>query len=119
MHIEQFRDFCLSFKEVTEHFPFDENTLVFKVAGKMFALADVDEFESINLKCDPEWAIQLREMHPEIKPGYHMNKKHWNTVEMFGELDDELIIKLIHHSYEKVVAGMPKKDQVRLLPKQA
>lgn len=119
MHIEQFRDLCLSFKEVTEDFPFDENTLVFKVAGKMFALADVDEFVSANLKCDPEWAVQLREEYPDIKPGYHMNKKHWNTVNMQGELDDELIIKLIHHSYERVVAGMPKKDRERLLPKQA
>ena len=118
MHIEQFRDYCLSFKEVTEEFPFDENTLVFKVAGKMFALADVDEFVSINLKCDPEWAIQLREEYPDIKPGYHMNKKHWNTVEMQGGLDDEFIYKLILHSFERVVAGMPKKDRERLQSKQ-
>lgn len=116
MHIEEFRDLCLSFKEVTEHFPFDENTLVFKVAGKMFALADVDEFESINLKCDPEWAIQLREMHPEIKPGYHMNKKHWNTVLVLGDLDDEFLTELVRHSYQKVVESMPKKVQERLLP---
>lgn len=77
MNIQEFRDFCLSFKEVTEEFPFDNNTLVFKVMGKMFALCDVDEFESTNLKCDPTIAIQLREEYPGIViPGYHMNKKH-------------------------------------------
>lgn len=114
MHIEEFREFCLSFNEITEEFPFDENTLVFKVAGKMFALANVENFQSINLKCDPEWALQLREEHPEIKPGYHMSKKHWNTVQVFGDLEDDFLRELIQHSHQKVVESMPKKTQIRL-----
>ena len=111
MHIEQYRDYCLSFDQVTEHFPFDNKVLVFKVAHKMFALCDVSTFESINLKCDPEWAVELREEYPEISPGYHMNKVHWNTVRMDGTLSDEFIQKLIIHSYHKIVQGLPKKVQ--------
>ena len=115
MNIEEFRDFCLTFDGVTEEFPFDENTLVFKVVGKMFALCDVDDFESINLKCDPEIAIQLREQYPGIvNPGYHMNKKHWNTVEMNSNLPDRLIRTWITDSYDLVVANLPKKDQEKL-----
>lgn len=76
MNIEQFRNYCLSLPETTEGFPFGETALVFKVAGKMYALCDVEGFKSINLKCDPVKAIELREYHPEVKPGYHMNKKH-------------------------------------------
>jgi predicted DNA-binding protein (MmcQ/YjbR family) len=115
MHIEQFRGFCLSFPGTTEEFPFDENTLVFKVMGKMFVLCDVDEFESINLKCDPVKAIELREQYPEIvNPGYHMNKKHWNTVSMQYNLPDDLIKEWITDSYNLVVAGLPKKDREKL-----
>ncbi len=114
MNIEEFRDFCLAFPEVTESFPFDDKVLVFKVANKMFALADVDEFRSINLKCDPERAVILREEYPEINPGYHMNKKHWNTVEMQGELDDDFIQELINHSYNLVVASHTKKVQAQI-----
>lgn len=108
MDIESFRDFCLLKKGVTEEFPFDEATLVFKVMGKIFALTDVDLFKSINLKCDPEWAIELREKYPAILPGYHMNKKHWNTVTLDGSLSDAIIRKLINHSYDLVVEKLPK-----------
>jgi len=114
MHIEAFYHFCMGFPGAEEDFPFDENTLVFKVMGKMFALADVDEFESINLKCDPVRALELRAAYEEVQPGYHMNKKHWNTVSMQGGLPDELIKELIQHSYDLVVAKLPKKDREKL-----
>lgn len=114
MNIEAFYEFCRSKEGATEDFPFDEETLVFKVKGKMFALTDVDTFQSINLKCDPVRAIELRSLYEEIKPGYHMNKKHWNTIDMNGSLDDKLIVELIQHSYELVVAKLPKKEQKEL-----
>lgn len=114
MNIEEYRDYCLSFPEVTESFPFDDKVLVFKVANKMFALADVDNFESINLKCDPERAVILREEHHEIIAGYHMSKKHWNTVSMHGDLSDDFICELINHSYDLIVASLPKKAQVQI-----
>jgi predicted DNA-binding protein (MmcQ/YjbR family) len=96
---------------VTESFPFDERVLVFKVANKMFALADVEDFEYINLKCDPERAMLLREEYDEIKPGYHMSKKHWNSVYVTGMLDDEFIEELIIHSYDLIVSSLTKKVQ--------
>ena len=111
MNIEEYHDYCLSKPGVTVEFPFDQRTLVFKVVGKMFALTDVDEFISINLKCDPEKSIELREMYSGIIEGFHMSKKHWNTVLTDGSIDDPLLIELIDHSYELVVAGLPKKDQ--------
>ncbi len=107
MNIESFRDFCLSKKGVTEEFPFDELTLVYKVMGKMFALSNVDNFKSINLKCDPERAMELREKYHAIQPGYHMNKKHWNTVEIDGSISDAFLEELIMHSYELVVEKLP------------
>ncbi len=103
-----FRDFCLAKKGVTEDFPFDEEVLVFKVMEKIFALTDVTLFKSINLKCDPERAIELREKYTSIVPGYHMNKKHWNTVEIDGTLSDQFIEKLVTHSYELVVKNLSK-----------
>lgn len=109
MNIEEFREYCISKKGVSESFPFDDKVLVFKVAGKMFALVDVDEFESFNAKCDPVRAIKLREEYEGINPGYHMSKKHWNTVEADGSVPDELMKELVDHSYELVVAGLPKK----------
>ncbi len=114
MNIEEYREYCLSKKGVTEDFPFDSETLVFKVMGKMFALTDVDFFKSINLKCDPERAIELRDSHPAIKAGFHMNKKHWNTITMNDSLSDTLIKELIDHSYNLVVEKLPKflKDQL-------
>lgn len=109
MDIESYRAYCLGKAGVTEEFPFDEQVLAFKVMGKVFALTDVDGFESINLKCDPERAVELRERYEEIIPGYHMNKKHWNTVSMSGSLPDQLVCELIDHSYELVVNGLPRK----------
>jgi predicted DNA-binding protein (MmcQ/YjbR family) len=106
MNIETFRDYCLSKKGVTECFPFDQQTLVFKVVDKMFALVDVDLFVSVNLKCDPERAIELREKYEGITAGYHMNKKHWNTVKTNGSVPDELFFELIDHSYALVVSKL-------------
>jgi len=109
MDIESFRNYCIAKPGTTEEFPFDNNTLVFKVLGKMYALADVDEFESINLKCQPELAAELREKYPGVTPGYHMNKKHWNTVRMDGSIPDPTILSWINLSYDLVVKGLPKK----------
>lgn len=111
MNIEGFRKYCISKRGVTEEFPFDNNTLVFKVMGKMFALTNVENFESINLKCEPELAAQLREEHAAVQPGYHMNKKHWNTVVMDGTISDKLLRQWIDGSYDLVAASLPKKDQ--------
>ncbi len=117
MDIEFFRTYCLAKKGVTEGFPFDKNIFVFKVMNKMFALTDLEQFVSINLKCDPERAIELRESNNGITAGYHMNKKHWNTVLTDGSVDDKLLIELIDHSYELVVKGFTKKlrEEWRLL----
>ena len=105
-------DYCLSKPGVTEGFPFDSQTLVFKVMGKMFALCDADNFVSINLKCNPEKALELREQYPEtVFPGYHMSKVHWNTVYVNKELSDSKVFHLVNHSYELVVSGLPKKDR--------
>ena len=114
MNIEEFRDFCIKKPMVTEEFPFDETTLVFKVAGKMFALTDLEGDFSINLKCDPELAVELRERYPCVLPGYHMNKKHWNTVVVDGSVSDNLLREWIDHSYKKVVEGLPKRIQEQI-----
>ena len=98
-------------KGVTEEFPFDKNTLVYKVMGKMFALTDIDSFQSINLKCDPEKAIQLREAYEGVTPGYHMNKKHWNTIRTDGSIPDDLICQWIDDSYKLVVDKLPSVDR--------
>lgn len=115
MDIETFRDYCLAKKATSEDFPFGPETLVLKVGGKMFALTglDSDEF-TVNLKCDPDRAVELREQHAEIQPGYHMNKKHWNTVHFEGGLDQRLLRELIDHSYELVVASLRKADREAL-----
>lgn len=116
MNIEEFYAYCLEKKGVSEHFPFDEQTLVFKVGTKIFALTDVTSFRSINLKCNPEKAIELREEYAAVQPGYHMNKKHWNTIILFSDLDDQLIKELIDHSYNLVLNSLPKKmrDEIAL-----
>ncbi|MGY5847878.1 MmcQ/YjbR family DNA-binding protein [Salegentibacter sp. HM20] len=116
MDIETFRNYCLSKKGVTEELPFGPDTLVFKVMGKMFALAGLDEVPlSVNLKCDPERAIELRETYEEhILPGYHMNKKHWNSLILDGYLEKKLVFELIDHSYKLVVSGLTKKQQQEL-----
>lgn len=113
MSLEFFRDYCLKKEGVTEEFPFGINTLVFKVAGKMFALTDVENFESINLKCLPEEAIQWREQYDAVQPGYHMNKKHWNTVMMDRSLPDKIVKQWIDQSYylvaKKALSGRKSK----------
>lgn len=116
MHIEQLRDFCMTKKGVTEHFPFDEVTLVFKVMNKMFCLVGLEKWENgqqqINLKCNPEKAIVLREEFEGIAPGWHMSKKHWNTVSVnTSDVSDALVFELIDHSYNLIVESLPKKTK--------
>ncbi len=107
MDIEQLREYCLSLPEVTESFPFDETTLVFKARGKMFLLTDLEGQFSMNVKCDPEKAVELREHYPCVKPGYHMNKKYWNTIDIDGSINDRTLIEWINDSYSLVLK--PKK----------
>lgn len=114
MNIEQFRDYCLSLKGVSESFPFGENTLVFKVMDKVFALTDIELFTSINLKADPEDAIEQRERYAAVKPGYHMNKTHWNTIEMDNSIGDKLLKEWIYNSYTLVAAKLNKANRQAL-----
>lgn len=114
MNIEELRDHCLAKPGVTEGFPFGEDTLVFKVAEKIFLLIGLAEANRFNVKCDPERAIELREQYPEVQPGYHMNKKLWNTVYMDGSLTRKQLTEMIDHSYDEVVAGLPKKIQTEI-----
>ncbi len=109
MNIESFREYCLSKTAVTEELPFGPETLVFKVAGKLFALTGVESFESVNLKCDPEEAVELRERYDAVLPGFHMNKRHWNTVLIDGSLPDKFVFEMTDKSYELVVSGLSKK----------
>jgi predicted DNA-binding protein (MmcQ/YjbR family) len=103
MDIESLRNHCISKKNVTESFPFGEETLVFKVDGKMFALVNLEGELSINLKCDPELALELRERYQAVTPGYHMNKKYWNTIMLDGTIPDKVVFSWIDHSYEEVL----------------
>jgi len=114
MNIEEYRDYCISKKGVTESFPFDESTLVFKVMNKMFALTGVEEFAFINLKCDPEIAIELRETYEGVEPGYHMNKSLWNSVYTQKDVSDKLIYQWIDDSYDLIVSSLTKKLQREL-----
>lgn len=114
MNIELFRDYCITKTGVTEEFPFGPDTLVFKVGGKIFAITDLESFESINLKCDPRLAVELRERYINVIPGYHMNKKHWNTVIIDELLDDRLVFQWIDHSYDLVFRGLPEKVKENL-----
>ena len=109
MDIEFYRNYCLQKNGVTEEFPFDKTTLVFKVYGKMFALFDIESFDSVNLKCNPENAILLREQYKGITPGYHMNKKHWNTISFDGSVPQKLLLNLTDDSYNLVLNSIPKK----------
>ncbi|MFV8391134.1 MmcQ/YjbR family DNA-binding protein [Flavobacterium sp. LB2P6] len=115
MNLEAYYEYCLSKKGVTEHFPFDEDTLVFKVGGKMFALASLRQWEkgqpSVNLKCDPEQAQELRAEYDDIQPGFHMSKTHWNTIAINASVPDMLVKELIDHSYELVFKSLTKKLQ--------
>lgn len=114
MNIESLRDYCLSKKAVTESFPFGEDTLVFKVGEKIFLLTGLNSPNSFNVKCDPEKAISLREEFSEIIPGYHMNKKHWNTVYMNGSLTNKQLQEMIDHSYELVFNSLKKSIQLEI-----
>jgi len=116
MDIETLREYCLAKKEVTEGFPFGETTLVFKVKGKMFLLAGLDTpVLQFNVKCDPEKAIEWREQFSSVTPGYHMNKKMWNTVIADGTVPNRIMRQMVDDSYKLVVASLPKKDREGLL----
>lgn len=115
MNIEWLREYCLSLPHATEDFPFDERTLAFRVGGKIFLLTDVEEAWEFNTKCDPERAVELRERYPDaVRPGYHMNKTHWNTVRIDMGLDDALVLHLIKHSYDLIRASLPTKIRKEL-----
>ena len=118
MNLENYYEYCLSKKGVTEHFPFDEDTLVFKVGGKMFALSSLAQWEkgepSINLKCDPDRAQELRAEYSDIRPGFHMSKVHWNTITVNGELSTAMVKELIDHSYDLVFKSLTKKLQTEI-----
>lgn len=115
MNIEELRAYCLSKKGVEETFPFGPETQVMKVMGKAFLLCSLDTVEfRFNVKCDPEKAIELREQYPCVLPGYHMNKKHWNTIVVDGSVSEKLIREWIDHSYDLVVAGLSKKLRAEL-----
>jgi len=103
MNIEILREYCISKKNVTESFPFDEDTLVFKTAGRIFALVNLEGDLTINLKCNPARAIELRERYSSVIPGYHMNKKHWNTIYIDGSVPDKDIFSWVDHSYDLVL----------------
>ena len=115
MDLEAFRDYCLKKKHVTEGTPFGEDVLVFKIGGKIFALASLDEIPTtVNLKCDPDLALDLRDRFEQVRPGYHMNKKHWNTVEIGSGVPDSEVRKMVDHSYELVAATLSKAVQAKL-----
>ncbi|MEO5754000.1 MAG: MmcQ/YjbR family DNA-binding protein [Chthoniobacterales bacterium] len=114
MNLEDLREYCLTKVDVSEGRPFGEDTIVFKVRGKIFALASLDEVPPrVNLKCDPERALDLRDRYEDVQPGYHMNKKHWNTLVLGGEVPDSEVRAMIDHSYELVVARLPKARRAR------
>ena len=118
MNLETFYEYCLSKKAVTEHFPFDEDTLVFKIGGKMFALSSLKQWEkqepSVNLKCDPERALELRANYDAINEGYHMSKIHWNTVAINQDVPDAMLKALIDHSYDLIFKSLTKKIQAEI-----
>jgi predicted DNA-binding protein (MmcQ/YjbR family) len=114
LNIEELRDYCIGKPAVTEGFPFGEDTLVFKVAGKIFLLTGLEQGDRFNVKCDPEWAVELRERYTEVQPGYHMNKKMWNTVFLNGSLTRKQLLEMIDHSYAEVVKSLPKKTQAEI-----
>ena len=118
MNIQQLYEFCLNKKGVTEHFPFDEDTLVFKVGAKVFALSSLKQWEngnpSVNLKCNPERALELRAEYEAVEPGYHMSKVHWNTVSIDGDVSDKMICELITDSYNLILKSLTKKIQLEI-----
>ena len=115
MDLETFREYCLKKPHAAEATPFGEDVLVFKVGGKMFALTSLDEIPAtVNLKCDPDRALELRDRYEQVRPGYHMNKKHWNTVEIDSGMADTELRKMIDHSYELVVQSLPRTLRAKL-----
>jgi len=114
MNTEELRDYCLQKPFVEESLPFGEDTLVFKVGGKIFLLTSLNQGNRFNAKCDPERAIELREQFAEVQPGYHMNKVHWNTIFMDGALTRKQLHELIDHSYDLIIKSLPKKTRDQL-----
>jgi predicted DNA-binding protein (MmcQ/YjbR family) len=114
MTLEYYRDYCLAKPSVTEDTPFDPDTLCFRVGDKIFSICTISNFDFINLKCGPERAAELREQFPGITPGYHMNKKTWNSVSVIGNVPDKLILELVDHSYDLILASLPKKVQAEI-----
>lgn len=116
MNLEQFRNYCLSKKAATEDLPFDETTLAFRIGNKIFAITDLERLPfRVNLKCDPERAVEMRERYDCVTPGYHMNKKHWNSIEPDSDLPDEILIELIDHSYDLVFSSLKKSERDRII----
>jgi predicted DNA-binding protein (MmcQ/YjbR family) len=111
MNLDSFRNYCLSLPHTVEDFPFDEHTIVFKVGNKIFTTANTLNFDSFNVKCNPETALELRASYACVQAGYHMNKKHWNTIFVNMELKDDELQHWIKHSYELVLASLPKKKR--------
>ena len=111
MNVESLREYCLSLPLATEDFPFDETTLVFRVVGKIFAMLDLERPDVVSLKCNPDYALQLREEHPEISGAWHMNKKYWNQVNLSGHLEDEFVQGLVRHSYAEGVKKLMRKER--------
>jgi predicted DNA-binding protein (MmcQ/YjbR family) len=114
MTLEYYRDYCLAKPSVTEDTPFDPDTLCFRVGAKIFSICTISNFDFINLKCDPERAVELREQFPGITSGYHMNKKTWNSVSVIGNVPDKLILELVDHSYDLILTSLPKKVQAEI-----
>jgi predicted DNA-binding protein (MmcQ/YjbR family) len=114
--LKEIHAYCLGKKGVTQDFPFDEETLVFRVLGKIFALCDnVSPVRQITLKCDPDWALALRDQYTAVQPGYHVNKAHWNTITIDGSIPESEVWQMIDHAYQQVVKGLKKADRERLL----
>ena len=111
MDIESIREYCLSLPKVTEDFPFDDTTLVFRIGGKIFAMMDLEDASKLTLKSDPNKAFTLRDKYSEISGAWHMNKKYWNQLNLYGQLSDTLVKQLIRHSYSEVVKKFPKRRQ--------
>ena len=116
MNLEEFREYCLAKPHATESTPFGDDVLVFKIGGKIFALASLEEVPSTaNLKCDPDLALELRDRYEQVQPGYHMNKQHWNTVELAGGIPALELRRMIDHSYQLVLGGLSRKARQELL----
>jgi predicted DNA-binding protein (MmcQ/YjbR family) len=114
MDLKEYKNYCKSFMGVTEEYPFDETTLVYKVKGKMFTLTEINTFHIISVKCDPDDAQIIRQMFESVIPGYHLNKEHWNSIKIDGRIPDTLLKEWIKDSYNLVVRSLPKKIQKEL-----